>query len=171
MTTITIDRAVVEQALEALEHLADEYGFTNKANRIERWKSVAALREALNAPQPEPVAFYNFQSHQMRWAKPTVYAEIVAVDVPELPLYAAPPQPEPEPFDLNEARNKDLFSAASQAIRHGMLNAIDEIDAEIECVEMEYAHDARLKQLIVDALDRAKELIRDRMAHGIGGDT
>jgi hypothetical protein len=55
MTTITIDRAVVEQALDALEHMADEYGFTNKANRIERWKSVAALREALNAPQPEPV--------------------------------------------------------------------------------------------------------------------
>ena len=87
MTTITIDRAVVEQALDALEHMADEYGFTNKANRIERWKSVAALREALNAPQPEPVAYYNFQTHQMRWAKPTVYAEIVAIDVPELPLY------------------------------------------------------------------------------------
>jgi hypothetical protein len=87
MTTITIDRAVLEQALEALEHMADEYGFTNKADRIERWKSVAALREALNAPQPEPVAFYNFQTHQMRWAKPTMYAEIVAVDVPELALY------------------------------------------------------------------------------------
>ena len=75
-----------------------------------------------------------------------------------------------EPFDLNEARNKDLFSAASQAIRHGMLAAIDEIDAEIECVEMEYEHDARLKQLIVNALERAKNLVRDRMAHGIGGD-
>ena len=45
-----------------------------------------------SAQQPEPVAFYNFQSHQMRWAKPTVYAQIVAVDVPELFLYAAPPQ-------------------------------------------------------------------------------
>jgi len=65
MTTITIDRAVVEQAVEALEHMADEYGFTNKANRIERWKSVAALREALNAPQPEPVPL----QHKHEWIR------------------------------------------------------------------------------------------------------
>jgi hypothetical protein len=63
--------------------------------------------------QPEPVAFYNFQTHQMRWAKPTTYAEIVAVDVPELTLYAAPPQP----FDLNETLNKELFDTAARQAR------------------------------------------------------
>jgi hypothetical protein len=47
-----------------------------------------------NVPQPEPVAFYDFQTHKMRWAKPTLYREILAVDVPELPLYAAPPRRE-----------------------------------------------------------------------------
>jgi hypothetical protein len=81
MTTITIDRAVLEQALEALDSAVEVWGAP--------WvvSASTALREALNAPQPEPVAFYNFQTHTLRWAKPTVYAEIVAVDVPELPLY------------------------------------------------------------------------------------
>ena len=62
----------------------------------------AALRQidddvfaAYAEPQPEPVAYYNFQTHKMRWAKPTVYAEIVAVNVPELPLYTHPPQRQP----------------------------------------------------------------------------
>jgi len=51
-----------------------------------------AIKESLTVA--EPVAFYNFQTHQMRWAKPTTYAEIVAVDVPELTLYTAPPRRE-----------------------------------------------------------------------------
>jgi len=48
MTTITIDRAVLEQALEALD------------SAVEVWcapwvvSASTALREALNAPQPEP---------------------------------------------------------------------------------------------------------------------
>ena len=78
--------------------------------------------------------------------------------------------PQPEPFDLNEASSKERFSAVNQAIRLGMLDAIDEIDAEIECVEMEYVYAKDLKLKIVNALERAKQLIRDRMAHGIGGD-
>jgi len=70
---------------------AYERGFI--AGRQKQMQS--SVDKAVNrlAAPPEPVAFYNFQTHQMRWAKPTVYAEIVAVDVPELPLYAAPPQP------------------------------------------------------------------------------
>jgi len=102
MTTITIDRAVVQQALEALDcvcndertcdvlgHRRNEYHVIGaECPAVKRlWVAANKLREALNAPQPEPVAFFNFQSHRMRWAKPTIYAEIVAVDVPELPLY------------------------------------------------------------------------------------
>ena len=139
MTTITIDRAVLEQALEALDcvcndertcdvlrHRRFEYhAIGAKCPEVKRlWVAAHKLREALNAPsnnappstddgqtpkvdilsqtrcheaaqqdaQPEPVAFYDFKNHKMRWAKPTMYAQIVAVDVPELPLYAAPPQ-------------------------------------------------------------------------------
>jgi hypothetical protein len=55
------------------------------------WALSAAPPQPKVDAQPEPVAFFNCQTHKMRWAKPTMYAEIVAVDVPELPLYAAPP--------------------------------------------------------------------------------
>ena len=48
-----IDRKVVEQALEALEFMADEWGFTQKANRPERWQAISALQAALR-PIIEP---------------------------------------------------------------------------------------------------------------------
>jgi hypothetical protein len=40
-------RTAAQQALEALEFMADEWGFTQKANRPERWKAITALRAAL----------------------------------------------------------------------------------------------------------------------------
>jgi hypothetical protein len=42
-----VDRKVLEQALEALEFMADEWGFTQKANRPERWQAISALQAAL----------------------------------------------------------------------------------------------------------------------------
>jgi hypothetical protein len=50
MTTL---REAAQQALEALEFMADEWGFTQKANRPERWQAIDALRAAL-AHQDEP---------------------------------------------------------------------------------------------------------------------
>ena len=44
MTTL---REAAQQALEALEFMADEWGFTQKANRPERWQAIEALRAAL----------------------------------------------------------------------------------------------------------------------------
>ena len=40
-------REAAQQALEALEFMADQWGFTNKANRPERWRAIDALRTAL----------------------------------------------------------------------------------------------------------------------------
>ena len=40
-------RTAAQQALEALEFMADEWGFTQKANRPERWQAIEALRSAL----------------------------------------------------------------------------------------------------------------------------
>jgi len=40
-------RDAARQALEALEFMADEWGFTQKANRPERWQAIEALRAAL----------------------------------------------------------------------------------------------------------------------------
>jgi hypothetical protein len=50
MTTL---RQAAQQALEALEFMADEWGFTQKANRPERWQAIDALRAAL-AQEDEP---------------------------------------------------------------------------------------------------------------------
>jgi hypothetical protein len=44
-------RSAAQQALEALEFMADEWGFTHKANRPERWQAIDALRAALKQPQ------------------------------------------------------------------------------------------------------------------------
>ena len=54
MTTL---REAAKQALEALEFMADEWGFTQKANRPERWQAIDALRAALEQPEQEPVAW------------------------------------------------------------------------------------------------------------------
>jgi hypothetical protein len=43
-------RTAAQQALEALEFMADEWGFTQKANRPERWQAIDALRAALAQP-------------------------------------------------------------------------------------------------------------------------
>jgi len=53
-----IDRKVVEQALEALEFMADEWGFTQKANRPERWKAISALQAALSQPEDKSQAAF-----------------------------------------------------------------------------------------------------------------
>jgi hypothetical protein len=90
MGTITIDRAVLEQALELLD---DAAGYGDGLSEIDA--AYAIIQEALAAQQPEPVAFYNFQTHRMRWAKPTSYDKIVTVDMPELALYTGPPQRQP----------------------------------------------------------------------------
>jgi hypothetical protein len=44
-------RSAAQQALEALEFMADEWGFTHKANRPERWQAIDALRAALKQPE------------------------------------------------------------------------------------------------------------------------
>lgn len=46
-------RRAMELALEALEFMADQWGFTNKANRPERWQAIQALRAALAEPEEQ----------------------------------------------------------------------------------------------------------------------
>jgi hypothetical protein len=53
MTTL---REAAQQALEALEFMADEWGFTQKSNRPERWQAIDALRAALEQPVQEPLS-------------------------------------------------------------------------------------------------------------------
>ena len=63
MTTL---REAAQQALEALEFMADEWGFTQKANRPERWKAISALQAVLAQPEQEPVAWACFKNGQLQ---------------------------------------------------------------------------------------------------------
>ena len=81
-------RTAAQQALEALEFMADEWGFTQKANRPERWQAIGALRAALAQQEQEPVAWMLTDDSGMRF---------VSVDRPHpdfVPLYTAPPRRE-----------------------------------------------------------------------------
>lgn len=88
MTKITIDRAVVEQALEALEaFLSDEL------RPYEAAKTAAALKAALAEPQ-EPVAWAWETSHELA---PQDAFSWVQTAIHKMPLYAATPQRPAEP--------------------------------------------------------------------------
>ena len=73
-------RAAAQQGLEALEFMADEWGFTHKANRPERWQAITALRAALEQPN---------RAQRMRDAQHTRR--------PTLREMVDPEQPEQEP--------------------------------------------------------------------------
>jgi len=84
-----------EAAQQALEALLDD---PNKLVQISEnhWESkrdlaVIALRAALAAPEPEPVAYFDLQKQVFFWAKPTMIDVPMTVALNPLPLYAAPP--------------------------------------------------------------------------------
>ena len=64
MTTL---REAAQQALEALEFMVDQWGFTNKANRLERWQAIDALRAALaQEEQAEPLPITSSENQPIR---------------------------------------------------------------------------------------------------------
>ena len=102
MTTITINRAVVEQALEALEtaedHLAKPYS-------TDASKAITALRAALaqQAEPVEPVAWAYMGIKQdgtehgphLVWKPEYMDAMSASKGAKAIPLYTAPPQRKP----------------------------------------------------------------------------
>jgi hypothetical protein len=79
MTTL---REAAQQALEALEDMADEWGFTQKANRPERWQAIDALRAALAEPEQEPYAWMSVGG--------SIWRRKGSED--DVPLYTHPPR-------------------------------------------------------------------------------
>jgi hypothetical protein len=84
-------RQAAQQALQALEFMADEWGFTQKANRPERWQAIDALRAALAQQEQEPVAWRyqnaNTDHVYLVWNKGTGGRNWT-------PLFTAPPRRE-----------------------------------------------------------------------------
>ncbi len=93
-------RDAARQALEALEFMADEWGFTNKANRPERWQAIDALRAALEQPEQEPVAWVytgvkadgTEHGPHLVWKPEHMDAMSAEKGVVASPLYAHPPR-------------------------------------------------------------------------------
>jgi len=81
---ITLPRAVAEEGRDPLAFMADEYGFTHKANRAERWQALAILNAALAEPEqkPEPDTI----------TMPRAVAEFLLGGRKDIP--AAPPEPD-----------------------------------------------------------------------------
>ena len=94
MTTITIDRAVVEQALEALENAEDQLA---KPYSTDASKAITALRAALaqQAEAVEPVAYIHRQGNHWEVSERHLDEDEKARGWTEEPLYTAPPQRKP----------------------------------------------------------------------------
>lgn len=86
---ITLPRELVQFALSAC------YFVGRATNDPDATAAITALRTALAAP--EPVAYFDPQKREFYWARPTQIDAPTTVDVPPLPLYAAPPPAAPEP--------------------------------------------------------------------------
>jgi hypothetical protein len=98
---------------------------------------MAALRAALDAPRPEPVAYFNPQKREFYWARPTQIDAPTIVDVPPLPLYAAPPTAAPSE-DIKALRRENerlrgLLTDASKAVWMNYDNdLLDRIEAALK---------------------------------------
>ena len=60
---------------------------------------------------PEPVAYFDPQKREFYWARPTQIDAPTTVDVPPLPLYAAPPPAAPQPESKTPAWWMDGLTA------------------------------------------------------------
>jgi hypothetical protein len=88
-------RAAAQQALEALCSAVEPKkgkvyarGFKPIDCYAMHEEAITALREALEQPEQEPVAYYH-PRNGFYWAKPTRIFAPTVVDVEPLPLYAA----------------------------------------------------------------------------------
>ena len=106
-----------------------------------------------DAASPEPVAYFDPQKREFYWARPTQIDAPTTVDVPPLPLYAAPPTAAPEP-EKERAEIERLKAVALQA-----QNAAIDLAKENE----------RLQNLLYDQMGkvfalRAAEQMRKQIA-------
>jgi hypothetical protein len=101
MTHILIDRATLQQVINALK-------YASTGNR--RPEVIGPLTEALEALlaapcEPQPIAYFDFQERGFYWAENVVHGPVpVSVKIEPMLLYAAPPaQPASEPSTVKES--------------------------------------------------------------------
>jgi len=86
------DRELMQQALEALEEIGDEWGFTSQRTLPKRMKAIEALRERLAQPEQKPFCY-----HDGRNIVGKEYADHSDV----FPLYTSPNPEQQKPVIFN----------------------------------------------------------------------
>ena len=108
-------KEALKLALDALEDIGDEWGFTSQRTVPKRKEAITAIKEALAQPEPwekfcdsncvwtdhhpdcklaqqEPVAYINVEQRKLEWAKYMSWDTPTVVNLPKIPLYTTPPQ-------------------------------------------------------------------------------
>ena len=86
-------------ALEALENMSTALREDDVlGSDSELMLNAAAIRVALAQPEQEPVAYIHVEQRRLQWAKPMSWNTPTTVNLPKIPLYTTPPQPEERNF-------------------------------------------------------------------------
>jgi hypothetical protein len=117
MSKVTIERAVLEQAVEALDSAVEVWGAP--------WvvSASTALREALNAPQPEPVVYMDRDCVEQPSGWRFLHSKAMANEN-SVPLYTAPPQP------LSLDQISMIFNSVypAQPLSQNIINLVQEVE-------------------------------------------
>jgi hypothetical protein len=97
---MTKEKEALKLALEALENISTALREDDVlGSDIELMlDAITAVKEALAQPVQEPVAYIDVEQRRLQWAKPMSWNTPTTVNLPKIPLYTAPPQPEERNF-------------------------------------------------------------------------
>ena len=106
-----------------------------------------------DAAAPEPVAYFDPQKREFYWARPTQIDAPTTVDVPPLPLYAAPPAAAPsEDIEALRRENERLQNLLyDQMGKVFALRAAEQMRKQI--AELKHAENERLREALKLALN------------------
>ena len=101
-----------------------------------------------DAAAPEPVAYFDPQKREFYWARPTQIDAPTTVDVPPLPLYAAPPAAAPsEDIKALRRENERLQNLLYDQIgKVTALRAAEQMRKQI--AELKHAENERLRDAL-----------------------
>lgn len=92
------DKEVMTMALDAI-HL---WHWTGQTHLL--MPAHDALRDRLEQPEPEPVAYIDVETRNLSWAKLTRWETPTVVKMDKVPLYAAPPNKDERVIDKSMAK-------------------------------------------------------------------
>jgi hypothetical protein len=94
------------------------------------------IEELTVQPEQEPVAYIDVEQRRLQWAKPMSWNTPTTVNLPKIPLYTAPPQPEERPWvGLTDDEIKDALvsvDAKTKRLPPGMKAFAQAVEAKLK---------------------------------------